>query len=402
MNLKNKILYGLGVAGMITSLSPFCKSAKAENLDSIIKSNSQNKTEITIPFRNPLTDFEANTNFFYSTNEITGKGIEKLGEKTGLNDNVAGRSFLSVLNLYNAYLNGIYSHESAHIREGIKGGEFKFEFKFPAEKTKKNCLYTPTNNQLIESSVAGLNQNEGNAKEVMKNIYLKNENMPLSDASYFLTNKLYDLVYALLWTDGKNSWEGKTPSEISPDIDRYLCALEKKGLKLTQEEIAASIITADVLSIQNWDSARAIMNYIKTGETTKPTIWNIKGTEITPPSFSHYLTLDGRFINANTIINPNKKNPLELSLGFNLENGKDLRFGLQYHNLKIPNTNISISPYGALGEGGNCLLGANIEIPISNNARINLKFQNSNKDIIESGVKGNKGRYATGYLSFSF
>ena len=173
MNLKTKILYSWGILGLIKLLSPFSTPAKAEGLDKIVNSTPTEQTEITIPLKDPAIDYDANTHIFSSLNNVLGKGIEKLGEKTGLDDSVSGRIIIAGLDFLKSYRLATDSHEFAHVRGGSEGGSYKWDLSLFLEPINKRFGYNPTDSQLLTERVAGLNQNEGNSEEIMKNIYLQ-------------------------------------------------------------------------------------------------------------------------------------------------------------------------------------------------------------------------------------
>ncbi|HDK42676.1 MAG TPA: hypothetical protein ENG87_04800, partial [Candidatus Pacearchaeota archaeon] len=381
--IRNTFITGLVLANFIPGI------AKAEEIK---QEKIMPDRKIVLDIADPTKNFEANANAWYSANQIIGKGSDLLGVKAGLDNTLLGR--IGLLGLSSALSHHLThaSHEFGHIRVGEKIGSYEWRFEpnsiFALDNNWTKTLNKhPTDNQGIRKAVAGLNQNEYNAYVLFKN----NKNQLTPDNAFsFLSTKTWDIGYNL-------GTSYKVPTE-SNDVDNYIRFLNKKGIPAKKSDHLTQAILADALSIQTWDSFRAISNYLKTGNrVTKPTVFKWGETEFTPPLINLYLTHEGGFFNTTSIVNPEGEHPIEVNLGYDADfigGGRvnTMRIGGQYNNIRLAD-NLRLSPGAHINlerkslEPKGFSAGAELEWKINNKSSIIAGLKYNQKDIMENIIK---------------
>lgn len=420
------------------------------------KNNLPSRTCTICLTKSPLADFDANSKAWYTINQLLGEGSDVLGIDAGFDRNLFGRIGQVALMSYLNYTTEYYSHEFSHEYETRK--KYKFDdtrfinwsdwsMGFPKftgsgyvyglymtfditnkEEDEKAYLRTITN---------GLNQDELNAALVHRESVIK-KNLIFDEAISYLITKNMDWLYILVSTKrGLNYKADYKPinelrSEFFPsidnqglwnDIDMYLHHLHRKGLyrqkaddpynylafgwkegmtfkgiELSKKELFCQALIADMFSIKTYDSAIALFNYLAKGKrNTKPFIFKLGRTEITPPQISHFLTKEGSFYDTNVFFNIVGKMLLETNLGTDVDfigHGKvrHLRTGGRLH---MKEKGISIRPHMYLNSSRGKIftykgISAGLEFAIGAPDLFEITFSadfNEN-DLIENEIKG--------------
>lgn len=314
--------------------------------------NISNAQEIIIN-KNPRHDMDANAAFTYSiTNKVN--ELSKTNSK-----------YLNLLTFFlEDYMAEKNSHEWAHIKTGSKYGKYILDYTMFGDMNNSIAFkYQPTDEQILNTYISGLNQNEFNAYY----IYSKNpEVLPIDKAMHFLVAKLYDSRYIM--TQDFSSMKNNGMLEINGKLQNWnfqqfsndlIPFLNSKGMQ--KNELMGNMLVADLLTPYTWDALRGVYKYMQDGTE------EVKVSKL--PFVSHYMTPLGSFFDVK-FIEPNKA---EYSLGFGGEN--QLRVG--YKGLKEGN----INPYLYLGKGvsaGFNYTDKNFFVDVSYN----------NQDVIQNDVKG--------------
>ncbi|MBU4502910.1 MAG: hypothetical protein KKA79_10020 [Nanoarchaeota archaeon] len=365
-----------------------------KNIETILEEkdteSSMPEREIILNFENPITNVEANSNAWYSTNQIFGKFNDLLGEELELDDHPLGRIGLLALAFYRSKWIGLSSHEFAHIRVGQKFGEYPWDFEMNSffnigNNWSKRFEYYPTDEELMQERIAGLNQDEHNAYTLTKNNL---DNLTFDNAMVFLRSKFWDLKYNI------NSGEEKNVD----DVEEYIRLLNKKEINLSKKEFLVHSLLADLASSP--DSIRTLWNYIINGDrTTERMKLDVLGVEFTMPLVNHYLTPDGSYFNI-TFTCLNGENPIEINIGTDVDflGGGEvdhLRLGGQYNNLKLIDKEQfpTLSPFIYINTDKSFdykgfSIGTEADLAIFDTLSLTGKFDYSKNDIMENTVKG--------------
>ena len=345
-----------------------------------------------LDFHNPVTNFEANSNLKYSIDQLVGKSSDWMASEGGDKEIIPRLAQLPYI-FYLGKITQFTSHELGHIREGKRYGKEVWEgewFDFITFSGYPNSRYRRTLEQNLKIFAAGLNQDEYNAFTITRNNPTK---ISFDEGFNFLLTKWHDVYYNLAI-----SREKYKPGRPRNDPEAYTYFLKRKGIDLSQDELLLQALTADMLSLQTYDSIALLYNYIINGKryTDRITL-NLGNSQITPPIFSHYLTSRGSFFDISSTVNPSGKNPIDLNIGTDVDfigdgNLNRLRFEGRYNNVPIIK-GISLSPVLALNlsKSGNyegILSGAEAKCKLSERIGIRAKVQYSKNDLVENEIKG--------------
>jgi hypothetical protein len=182
------------------------------------------------------------------------------------------------------------------------------------------------------------------------------------------------------------------------DVDIYVLSLRNRGITLGKHEFLAQALIADLLSWHTWESILTITDYLKTGRRYRKTkVWRLGGGhELTPPLISCYLTPLGTYYDISSFLNPTGPNPVEITLGTDVDFIGDgdvdrWRFGFKYFNLGWQrarfhpfvylNTTKSLR-YEGISAGLETYLG------LSPGCDLRIKLEYNDGDIVENTVKG--------------
>jgi len=385
--------------------------------DFVQKEKAIPKRKLTLDFVNPLKDFEARTYVWHTSNLLFGKGNDYLGIKLGFDKNVFGRLGLCALAAYSSGAIGYYLHEISHDqpfeRRGIHKGiklDFSDWFKIYPRYVQKPVDYSIlSEEETFRSIVNGLNQDEFNARINWEQGSLESD-LNLCDSISYLLAKLDDFQYTL--TVG---FKEKRPDETGletldliryyklndlwDDVNLYTGLLYNERIDLSKKEHFAQSFFADALTFRTWESFGSIWKYIfKNERTGKPlTLRLTEDIEITPPLCSLYRTLKGSFCDMSVFVNPNKDNPIKLSLGTGLDFIGDgevdhLRVGGEYYNLKLEKI-LRASPFAYLNfnksfDYKGISLGTKVYLQLTSAIELRGKIEYNKNDIIENIIKG--------------
>ncbi len=344
-----------------------------------------------LDFHDPITNFEANSNLKYSIDQLVGKSSDWMANEGGDKHIIPRLAQLPFI-FYLGQVSRFTSHELGHLRAGKKAGKSNWDGEihdFLFFQGNPDFGYTSDVDKKLEFFVGGLNQDEYNAYTITKNNPTR---ISFDEGINFLTTKFRDVFYNL------SSREKYKQGRVRKDPEAYTFFLKKKGINLSQDELLLQSLTADILSLQTYDSIASLYNYIINGKryTDRITL-NLGNSQITPPIFSHYLTPKGSFFDISSTINPSGKNPIDLHIGTDADfigdgNLNHLRFGGRYNDIPIIK-GLSLSPFFSLNldKSGNyegILSGAEAKYKIFERLGIRAKVQYSENDLIENEVKG--------------
>ncbi|MDP2909217.1 MAG: hypothetical protein Q8N77_05405 [Nanoarchaeota archaeon] len=381
--------------------APIVQALTAKPLESIIQEKQELKEKkeamperkLILDFASPVSSFEANSNLWYSANQLFGKGSDFLGTRLELDKSLLGRFTLLSADVYRSLWLRMASHELSHIKEGKKYGSYESRFEMNslldlANNFIKKFNYKPTDQELVKERIAGINQDEFNSYNLFKNSI---DRLAFDDGISFLLSKLWDIGYNLYPCES---------SELG-DVSSYVNHLNKKGISLSTKDHLLQSVLADALSIQTWDSLKAVYNYFKTGERTiKSTALNLSGTTVTLPLINHYLTENGSFYNLSSFIRLKEKKLIELSLGIDADfigGGKVdcLRFGGQYSDLDLGEHKYipTVSPFAYINTTKSLnyqgfSVGIEAKLPVTKTTKLRAKVEYNHDDMIENRIKG--------------
>jgi len=427
---KKTLIAGLVLGSLLGS------GAKGVNAQERI--NSMPKRTIVLDMKNPLDTFEANSNAWYSLSQLAGKGNDLIGKKGKLDNYLLGRGALFVADYYFTAALEYYSHEIAHDfefrKKGIKNGfnldsknmrnafslvhlDSYFNLPYPEYMQKPSSYLRLYEDEeaFFRNIVNGLNQDEFNAKTNWENSISK-KYLDFCDATSFLATKFKDVSYV------SGNFEDRRPDQrnfsleefvqhnfndekknLWRDDDLYTNYLYNKGINLSKKDYFKQALTADLLSVHTWDSMKGIWNYLLKGKrSTKTTLFEVGKTKITPPLINHYLTSNGSFYDATSVINPRGKNSVKLSLGIDADfigegEVNHLRFGGEYQNIDVGK--VKISPFIYVNTARSNLdykgfsAGAKASLPVSKNVHLRSKVEYNQNDILENAVKGEENGF---------
>lgn len=387
MNVYNSVkryAKELLATGLMLGMFILGSSAKAE------ESYDIPEREIELNCKNPISDADSNTKLWYSLAQTAGRADDLAGMKLGISESLAGRLLLSGTQfMVNWEISGI-SHEYGHLREARKYGDADIEFFFPRMQTERGDNYSVTDEQDLSICVAGINQEENNARFLIG--HCKN-NLTYDNALSFLTCKLTDSITAHRDSNVHNG-----------DATQSMKLYKNLGINLNQNEYKKLVLAADALSFNTYDSIWAIANYAINGKReTELTTVKIGDAEITPPLISCYLVPKGVFYNASSWINPSGEHALELDFGtyadYTGNPDTDIfRIGGKYYGIQLLNDKkfgnvVELNPFAYIDI--NCSFkskgfytGAELSCPFVDDSRIIITGEYGNKDIIENGIKG--------------
>ncbi|PIN80635.1 hypothetical protein COV11_03680 [Candidatus Woesearchaeota archaeon CG10_big_fil_rev_8_21_14_0_10_30_7] len=355
----------------------------------IAKAEEVPKRELKLDLQNPVTNFEANSNYWYSADQIVGKGSDVLYENWKNNLATKGGAFF--LDWYATHFFRFLTHELGHVREGKRYGEFKtgwdgnhwVDFN---QNFIKEYQHEHTDEQFFQAAISGLNQDEHNSYMTFKNNL---DRLSVHDAFCFLSNKWYDVDYIMTGP----------PAEEGGDPANYIERLNDKGINLELRDYFLQAIVADTLSLQTWDSLEVIGDYLAFGATSKkPFMFRLGRTLFTPPLINHYLTTKGSFYNITSIINPNNSQSTELSFATPVNfigDGKvdKYRLGGQLNNIPVGKYQFSPFYYVTTNTKFNhegYSAGFELKKQLNKSVDFRVKLEHNDKDLLENSVKGER------------
>jgi hypothetical protein len=291
------------------------------------------------------------------------------------------------------------SHEMGHLRASLSHGDIYSPF----PHIIKSVSYIPTNEQYLEETIAGPNQQEQNA-------FIQWSSMSGNPDRYesygFLLNKLTDLGYLLL-TTGTQYWDRgySAPYEsynVFGDHNFYLKLLENKGVVLSRTGLLLDMLFTDIASLAVWDHFGYWWNQSFGDQKAlyRPSIIEVGEHRFRAPYLEYFLTPEGGFVLG------------YLQSVYSEVDGEFIRFsmggGLRlFNSSKVPITQVGVrvpvlygeylKSYASVGisvkEGALDVDGMSVdlglELIITSDMRGLIRMIYNDNDYVESTVKGN-------------
>ncbi len=222
----------------------------------------------------------------------------------------------------------------------------------------------PTNQQRLEASAAGVNQQQLNALYSYRN-WAVNGGVRYQEALGFLLAETNVALYAL------NSLRKGDDTPSSDDIASYVSRLRSAGNDdISTGKIAAMAVAADLCSAPFWAALIGTGRFVATGERriAIPT-FNIGSTEVTYPNFHLLLDSAGPIMGGSMFVNPEGPTPpIELRVDVRSD-GSGGAFSSTAHGIELGLSGLRLTPsagfsYDAL-RGPGFMAGVNLEYDFS-------------------------------------
>lgn len=324
------------------------------------------KRVLELEVNHPFATSESRAKATYSANQIIDYVLDKSEE-----DSLVLRLAKTAGDFYGSYLTAYISHEAGH-----EGKDLKFEGGLRSSATPRVALTKKelgTPQKRVRYFSSGVNQNSLNANLIWEN----GQRYGNFDDSGFLFNSLYGAFYS---ADGNTRSDGNAVD----DLEGYCEALGEIGVRETPKGLKRKSQIASALTLQNYASIWNVFNYAVNGRTNaKPLVFEIKGIEMTPPVFSHFLTDEGSYFQGDIFLNPRGNHPVKISAGIQDEK---FRAGAKVYDFK-PTDKLGISPYVFADTSGGHSVGCDAEYRLTNNFDLTARIEHNQRDILESGVK---------------
>lgn len=291
--------------------------------------------------RDPRTSFESNTAAWQTLNQSIAWGIDALNTSKGWNANLTRRSALFLGSLWLNSMLRFYSHEVAHeyvyrrhgiaMKNSLDFNHWKSSYLpgiyYPAWEQRTVDPSRLSAEDLISATVAGLNQDELNAKAMWSTSFRRNE-FSFYDAQAYLLTKVRDVEYIRRsgseeapFAPGQQIHQlhhdvyAETP-HLFDDVNLYRLALFNNGITISNRQLLQRALLADALSWHTWETLYAMAAYWIQGRASSTVFsWSIHPhLTVSPPLFSHYMTPEGSFINSTYRIKYHQQR-LQLELG---------------------------------------------------------------------------------------
>lgn len=359
-SLKNKIA---SIVLAVASLLPSTSKVHAGQANCDV---APIKRVLETDFQHPLATFDSRTKVNYSANQLVDFVLNESED-----DSLPVRLAKTGLDLYASHLTAYISHEAGH-----EGKDLNFQGGIRKTLTPKVAPTKKTLETLEQRAKyfsSGINQNSINAGLIWEN----GQRHGNFDDSSFLFNSLYGAFYTL---DKDTRSNGNTID----DLEGYCDALSELGIKENPKKLKEKSRIASALTLQNYASVWNIFNYVLRGEAnSRPLTFEIKGLEITPPVFSHYLTDEGSYFQGDVFTNPSGKVPIKFSVGVQEDK---FRAGAKVYDLKLTDK-LSFNPYVYADNSGGHSIGSDLEYRLTNNFNLTSRIEHNHRDILESSVK---------------
>lgn len=371
---------------------------------------------LILELSNPLKNYEANSNLFLSINQLSGRANDFLGMRINGDNYIWSRVLLLCGSWWLSVGESYYSHEIAHLFRVRKYGLICdvdidmndwWSHLWPRYKALVWSYREMTDEDFLGVVVEGLNQWEFNSFNKWL-LTVKQNQLSLDDAVYFLVEKLWDIEYILdvgfddltpRWKLNYIAFLGYCDvRNLRNDIDVYTIYLSNfKNIELKKPEYLAQTMLADFLSLHTWESTFLIIKYLFSGNRYSSP-WKIEfndNLKILPPIINLYATSKGGFFNSTSLIQVGKSHKIFLSFGWDADRvgGGEVdcfRLGVTYQDLNIArfsfapffyiNTTRSLKYKGAS-------IGACVNFRINENILFRTKYEYNDNDIIENIVK---------------
>jgi hypothetical protein len=396
------------------------------------------------PYADPISSFDANSAAKKLLDERFKSAIDLLDNKIGKSG--IGRTATAVAGLYLVWASEYYSHEAAHNIEFQKGTGKSPSLDFyiwrhavpeyaptagpEINETVNETVYVlalPDNtfvvlktifsssfsssfgtDRIIASILDGPNKDAINASNKWReNILGKNT---FYGSLNFLSGKLSDALYlAYVGTKDVAVERNTDPMSIMcyyngsqkeidfrNDVDVYTMLLRNKGIDLTKSKYLTQILAADCLSFHTWESIYSVCSYVADGKTNDAVKIRINDSSITPPIINKYLTPNGSYFDASTIVEFGKMSPIEVSFGRDADfmgagDVKWMRAGAKIYDLAL-NESIHISPYAYWNKDGRSNEekisgGFDSSFNLSDEAIFKATLEYDQDDILENAIK---------------
>lgn len=369
-----------------------------EEIKDVKKEQTLPNREVSFYFNNLLTNFEAGTYFLNSMHEVKSYGLNQIVSQAK-NRKISRVGIVTIDFLLSSFLKFL-SQEFGYIREGKKYGDFNVSLNFRKNGLlRKQFNYYPTTDEYLNYISGGFNNNEYDSYLLYKN---STNELTFDKAMSFLVTKLANLDNYFSFRFEEYKKAGKV----------YVDTLKLKGINLSDNDFFTQSILADLFSLHTWYSIIAVKNYISNdNKIYQVPMLKLGRVELTPPLINHYLTNRGGFYNLTSIINPNSKHSLELSLGTSADfigagEVDVFRTGLKYNNLL--SNKLKLSPFLALTSNkktrsNNFSYGIEAKLKLLKNTSLLFKTEYNKNDILENEIKGKNNGWSTSFgISIKF
>jgi hypothetical protein len=368
-----------------------------------------------VQFSNPQLTFDANTQVWFSLNQGIAFGMDALDSKLGAENRWPGRAALLCAALWSNAMLRYYSHEMAHeylyrnsgspIRSGPAVDHWTSSylpgFYYPVWQKSAAAPDAFSEDQLLLAIVAGLNQDEINARTVWRDD-LNRQYHDYYNAVSFLLTKFRDDAYILSSGSDERPFApgqkidhlaetvfSKNP-QLFDDMNLYRLALLNKGVEVTSASLLHRSLAADLLTLKTWQSLYTLFQFIR-GESLP------ENTRMPLPLVSYFLTPNGGFYNLEFPL-PLPHNRF-LFLDFGVQSADQtafsppLRFGAEFSTLHL-GSRLELTPFAhwtlnhQIDDGFS--IGVNSFWRLRRSLDIWLLLEYHQNDILENTIKGKK------------
>lgn len=376
--------------------------------------------DIDLEFSDPRASFQANTTTWSAINGWLAMGVERLAG-TNMMSKAAARTALFAGGLYVNSMLRYYSHEAAHEFE-YRHHNIEITNAIDMQHWKSSYLpgvYYPSwrqgslnpsrldDEELMSSFIAGLNQDEMNAAAVWRS-NSQSAAVSFYDAQSFLLTGLRDIDYIARSKSSETPFAPgmsikqlqhriyQSHPQLYDDVNLYRLMLLNNGIQVDNRQLLTRSIFASAFSWRTWESLYALFAYIAGCRKIAPTSLHLNANaSLSMPLFSHYLLLDGGFMNSQFMLSTGGRQ-IEFQLGSTLAWGRTIRarrwrVGARVYDIFLFQ-NISIEPFAFLNAGQNTHIdGASIGLEnfifLTQRTALRIKLQFSRNDIFENKVK---------------
>ncbi len=202
--------------------------------------------------------------------------------------------------------------------------------------------FTPTEQEKIFRSLAGMNQATFNGEQISRKMHTKGAD--ISDAIQYLVNVTNSANYQV------KDWIKNSPPGFN-DGATYHKMMEDRNKGWNQENLSTLAVGANLLNTDFWASLIGGVNYAVTGEQVKMPEIKAGGVNFSLPSFSVINTYEGPQINTSLYANKGGKSTFEMKYSTILtpDNGASMGLEARLHNFSVPYTNDSLTVSPVIG-----------------------------------------------------
>ncbi|MBI2573134.1 hypothetical protein HYV86_04705 [Candidatus Woesearchaeota archaeon] len=360
-------------------------------------------THYSLRVGDQFSNYEANSALFRTTNELSYRLNLELGA-LGTDNFLTGRVALVGYQAFTSMWSEITSHEMAHVAQAQKHCDVSGGFALQDLKGlwnvahnaryKANC---PNDKDYHQMQIAGLVQDEVNAHELYIN---KREQWNIGDSVFFLFSQL-DIIYvptALHTRDRISPLTKHEGEKLDPQF--HIDHLHERKINLRPEQYTTQVALTTIASLRTIESVVTLANYVITGDRShQPLGIDVGITRITPPLFSLYPTVNGNYLETNTLLKIQGTN-IQLTIGDDVDfSGKSkvdqTRIGIGVFDLTTGpvwcNPFVAINIDEERNVNGVAVL-TDVGLEIAPTLQPFFRFKYTNNDVVENTIKDEKAR----------